>query len=328
MVNEPTNGDRGVVGSAMGRIDFPSAATSEALADIAQRLEGEYPHHKTSPLAVVGEGLAGHLLASADSFWKISLTPTSIALGTTTAQSAEGFITRLQRLAAPLEAVLLPQTYNRVELRYFQAGPTSGSPHGEFLASMGIPWERTEELTQTLKGSLPKGHFILRFGIHPADEESVYVADASVFIDFVPQPDLITVLYELEHEGLHLLDGAAKWEGSSLSRGKVLTLNYDSWLERALGPGYDLFAIEPPACDLFEPINEERLRLLNRKYSGLPFSLEDEIRLQDLGERVRRLLPRVTDRDFAELEAMSSRTDDLAETVRKIRERYHLGDPQ
>lgn len=329
MVNEPTNGDRGVVGSAMGRIDFPSAATSEALADIAQRLEAEYPHHETGAFAIEGAGLDGHQLASADSFWKVSLTPTSIALGTTTAHSTEDFITRLQRLAAPLEAVLLPQTYSRVKLRYLEAGPTLVPLHTEFLATVGVSWDRAEEMTQTLRGSLPNGHFILRFGVHPADEEAVYVADASVFTDSVPQPDLIAVLHELEHEGLHLLDGAAKWEGRPLSRGKdILTQNYDRLLKRVLGPSYGFFAVEPPAFDLFEPINEERLRLLSRKYSGLPFSLEDEIRLQNLGERVRRLLPRTTDRDFAELEAMSSRTDDLAETVRQIRERYHLGDPQ
>ncbi|MFY9825650.1 MAG: hypothetical protein WAM82_30025 [Thermoanaerobaculia bacterium] len=318
----------------MGRIDFPIAATSEALEDIARRLEAEYPHHGTfteshgTPTAgVIGAGLsgAGHRLASADNHWNVWLTPTSVALGTSTAQVAEDFITRLRRLAAPLEAVLLPQAYSRVELRYLQAGPTSGSPHSKLLASMGIPWERTEEWTQTLKGSFPKGHFILRFGVHPADKESVYVADASVFTDFVQQPDLIAVLYELEHEGLHLLDGAAKWEDRSGSRGKViftqdfLTRCLNLWLE---GDN------EPPACDLFEPINEERLRLLSRKYSGLPFSSEDEIRLQNLGERVRGLLPRVTDRDFAELEGISSRTDDLAETVRQIRERYHLGEPQ
>ncbi len=51
-----------------------------------------------------------------------------------------------------------------------------------------------------------------------------------------------------------------------------------------------------------EKVNRERLVFLSRKYAGRELSAESQARLEILRERVRRLIPRVTADDFAELE--------------------------
>jgi hypothetical protein len=333
MAQGPETGTTGLVGGALGKIDFPAPATSEALADIAHRLETEYPRKDPYPLTVTG---AGCRLASSDSLWDVWLTSNSIMLETKVIQTSEEFIARLERLAAPIEAVLEPQTYNRVELRYLQAGPIVDSPPHDFLASAGVPWEQAEELTQTVKGPLPHGRFILRYGVQPGADEAFYMADASVFTEFVPHRELSIVLHELGHENLSLLSGVATPEIRPISVEEMIQIpRLSLWemIQWSGGHGQPVFGVIGwnSGYQTWDPvgrINEDRLRLLARKSSGLPFSRDDETRLKELTDRVRRLLPRVSDRDFEELAAVDSRTDDLANTVRQIRDQYHLDDSQ
>lgn len=51
-----------------------------------------------------------------------------------------------------------------------------------------------------------------------------------------------------------------------------------------------------------EKVNRERLVFLSRKYASREFSAESQARLEILRDRVRRLIPRITADDFAELE--------------------------
>lgn len=50
---------------------------------------------------------------------------------------------------------------------------------------------------------------------------------------------------------------------------------------------------------LFELYNEERLDLIEKKYSKTKFSKKDTLRLKELTERCNRLLPSVTPEDWA-----------------------------
>ncbi len=321
-----------LVGGAVGRIDFPTPATSEALVEIAHRLEVEYPRQVIRTMAIVG---AGCRLTSPDNLWSVWLTPTSITLGTKASQTSEELITRLERIATPVEAVLVPEAYDRVELRYLQAGPFVEPPPFDVLAPIGAPGERTEELTQTVRGSLPHSRFVLRYGVHPVAAETFYVADARVFTESVPQQELSKVLHILEHDSMSLLSGVPNVEIRPVSVGDI------EWISCSFGPmlPWELFhqfqghgepvlgaMLGSSVRDPVDSINESRLRLLARKSSDLPFSQEDEIHLHELTEKVRRLLPRVTDRAFEELVNVASRTDELADTVRQIREKYGLDD--
>jgi hypothetical protein len=51
-----------------------------------------------------------------------------------------------------------------------------------------------------------------------------------------------------------------------------------------------------------DKVTRERLVFLSRKYAGREFGAEAQARLEILSERVRRLIPRITADDFAELE--------------------------
>lgn len=60
-----------------------------------------------------------------------------------------------------------------------------------------------------------------------------------------------------------------------------------------------------------ESANQSRFELLARAYVGGQLSNEEQARLEIVTERVRRLIPRVTVRDFEELEGIAS---DLTQT--------------
>lgn len=78
------------------------------------------------------------------------------------------------------------------------------------------------------------------------------------------------------------------------------------------------------ARDEAQEVNEERLELLTRKYGNKSFSAEDEARLEALTEKVRRLIPRVTEKDWQALEEVTSRLDAIEERTRSIRKKYGL----
>ncbi len=75
---------------------------------------------------------------------------------------------------------------------------------------------------------------------------------------------------------------------------------------------------EVPTVDVdLESLNEDRVRLLAKKYAARGFSREDEMRLEILQGRIRHLLPSVTPRDFEHPEG-------LADITHGINERHQL----
>lgn len=94
---------------------------------------------------------------------------------------------------------------------------------------------------------------------------------------------------------------------------------------------FPLSTLEPagatPATETSaDRVNSERLELLARKRGEGDLSLEEESRLEDLTRRVQRLLPRVTDQDWAHLEQMVTRAEDFQQRLRQIRQKHGLGD--
>lgn len=73
-----------------------------------------------------------------------------------------------------------------------------------------------------------------------------------------------------------------------------------------------------------EEINAERLALISKKYSEGGLSIADQERLEELTEKIRRLLPHVTEKDFRFLEEISSR---LEETEKLLADSDWAGDP-
>lgn len=70
--------------------------------------------------------------------------------------------------------------------------------------------------------------------------------------------------------------------------------------------------------------NEERLKLLSRKYVKKELNREEYTRLEILREKVRKLLPRVTTEDFERLEILGKELEEFKEENKRIREEYNL----
>ena len=68
--------------------------------------------------------------------------------------------------------------------------------------------------------------------------------------------------------------------------------------------------------------NEERLKLLSRKYEKKELNIEELTRLEILREKVRNLLPRITADDFNKLEIIGNEIREFQEESKKIREKY------
>jgi hypothetical protein len=66
-----------------------------------------------------------------------------------------------------------------------------------------------------------------------------------------------------------------------------------------------------------------RLALLARKYEGTA-SVEDTARLQILTERLRKLAPRVTDKDIEQVAEMVADAEDIATRLAAVKEKFGL----
>jgi len=92
----------------------------------------------------------------------------------------------------------------------------------------------------------------------------------------------------------------------------------------------DRGSAEGAGHDLDEGLAEEAARdragLLARKYGGEVFSVQDELRLEALTERVRTLLPLVSAKNRQTLADISTRLDGVEENTRQIRRKHGLAD--
>jgi len=103
----------------------------------------------------------------------------------------------------------------------------------------------------------------------------------------------------------------------------------DPWAEALFIAGYlpdDALPSIVPAEDVrYERANVVRVALLARKYVAKEFSPEEEARLDIATERVRRLLPRVTEKDFLTLTNELLRLDDIKKEHDRLRKDAGLG---
>ena len=95
-----------------------------------------------------------------------------------------------------------------------------------------------------------------------------------------------------------------------------------TWTEGAAESTLDSTDSEAP--DPSTRANRDRLVFLSRKYAGgcLP---EEEARLEMLTERVRALLPRITEDDFLRLEEAAGELSTIHEENQRLRKKLSLG---
>ncbi len=276
---------------------FPAASVEKLAADMAADL-----HRLGSPPST-------YLLQSLDGAWDLELRPSGLSFRIYDYQVQDGF-----GQFPHLIGFLAPEDHERVALRYSSAAPVDRAKIGNLLAErvMELLSDPSKGFTQEVIGTWDLGHYRLRYGIQPLQDATFYLSHAFISAENVADRDLGNVLCELEEEGMRLLS----WP-------------ITSWDLLELDPEISRFAADPmdlsfPESSLFEEMNRERIELLARKHTTENLSSQEERRLEALTERVRRLVPQVTEQDWQPVEDISARLGDIEDRTRRIRAKYSL----
>jgi hypothetical protein len=73
-------------------------------------------------------------------------------------------------------------------------------------------------------------------------------------------------------------------------------------------------------------VNAERIELLIRRYVCGQLSTEEEVRLEIVAERIRRLMPKVSAENFEELEAIITEINEIGDADDQLRQELGLTD--
>lgn len=256
-------------------------------------------------------------LASTDGSWSMRLEPEVLSLHTSGSH--------LEKVTGPLRQILdeiltdrAGLSFERVALEYFSATPIEDQPIEELFTEsvIALITDLDEAFTQALSGTWHRGHYTLHYGLSPLEEKTFYLSDARVSASNVQALDLDEVLWDLEEEGLRLLS----WPITPQALGSFEASSLD--IEHFAPKGEPCLFVS--SVSAFDNLNQERARLLTKKYGRKEFSAEDEMRLEVLTDRVRLLLPRVTQSDWQLLEDINHRLDEVQERTQGIRQKYGL----
>ena len=272
--------------------------------------------------ALRGPGAEGpaYDLASANGSWNIHLEPEVFSLHTS-GSSLEELAGTLRHLLDQILADYADLSFERVALEYFGAASIEDQPiedlFNESVASLiSTNWD--EAFTQALSGSWHRGHYTLHYGLTPFEEKTFYLSDAWVSALNVQALELDNVLWDLDEEGLRLLS----WPITPQALDSLEASAFDVEHFAPKGETSHFFLPEVSAID---QVNQERIRLLAKKFGRKGFSVEDEARLEALTNSVRLLLPQATQGEWQFLEDVNRRLDEVQERTERIRQKYGLG---
>ena len=287
---------KGSFGKAFFELVYSSLAGPQILYQIARALAKDYPQWQGTKSS---EDPPRYQLASWDGIWTVNLSPSLASLTASSYGSQDAFHTRLDGLVASVVSKFAALKYGRVSLGYTRAIAPSGAQE--------VSGEVLQEFTQTVRGILDQSPYEIHLRIRP--KKDLYVSDARVSAERVDAHELWRVVSELDEKGQSVLSVPDLYAciGPS-SSGKTFLL-----AQAALAAPADTAALAG-----------ERAQLLARKLGSGTFSAADSARLDELTQRVRRLFPRVTERHWQNLEEIASRSDEVKETVRRIRQKHGL----
>jgi hypothetical protein len=288
------SGKKGSFGKAFFELVYSSLAGPQILYQIARALAKDYPQWQGTRSS---ENPPRYQLASRDGIWRVTLSPSLVSLTASSYGSQDAFHARLDGLVASVVSKFNALKYGRVSLGYTRAIAPSWAQE--------VSGEVLQEFTQTVRGTLDQSSYEIHLRISP--EEAHYVSDARVSAERVAARELWKVVSELDEKGQSVLsvpDLCAVI--GSRSSGKTFLLAQVATQADTVG------------------LADERAQLLASKLGGGTFSAADSARLDELTQRVRRLLPRVTERHWQNLEEIASRSDEVKETVRRIRQKHGL----
>jgi hypothetical protein len=290
------SGKKGSFGKAFFELVYSSLAGPQILYQIARALAKDYPQWQGTRSL---EDPPRYQLASRDGIWRVTLSPSLVSLTASSYGSQGAFHARLDGLVASVVSKFNALKYGRVSLGYTRAIAPSGAQEasGEVL----------QEFSQTVRGILDQSTYEIHLRIR--SEKDLYVSDARVSAERVAAHEMWRIVSELDEKGQSVLYVPDLCDVIGLSgSGKTFFL-----AQAALAAPADTGVLA-----------KERAQLLARQLGGGTFSAADSARLDELTQRVRRLLPRVTERHWQNLGEIASRSDEVRETVRRIRQKHGL----
>ena len=310
---------RHLVGRAAYELRLSGAyiLSSQYLSEVAESLAAEEPALRE----LETEGTA-YELATADGSWNIRLEPEVFSLHTS-GSSLEELARSLRHLLDQVLADYAELSFERVALEYFSAAPIEDQPIEELFTESVVSLISTnydEAFTQALSGTWHRGHYTLHYGLTPVEEKTFYLCDAWVSALNVQALELDKVLWDLDEEGLRLLSWPITPQ--ALDTFEVMSIGAEHMVPKSV---FQEVWFIPCGSNLVDQMNQERARLLLKKYGRKGFSAEDEVRLEVLTDRVRLLLPQATQGDWQFLEDVNRRLDAIQERTERIRQRYGLG---
>ncbi len=305
----------------------------EALVDALRR---DFPHPPTT--LADSERNAVHLLWSQDRDWAMRVEPSAIALETWFSSPFDDFLDRLHRGVEAIEPYLDADFYTRVSLRFVRALDIDEAlPTTRIVAQARGRYGEVDAITW--RGRTAAARYIVKEGVESETGTITCVRDTDFYAENVEASSRDEILRRLHEASRTFAIADAEIESRRdtptpavparptrvLAFPEYLPFDEEPEASRPVGP--ENHTTEPPdsTAALTDPdaVNAERLEFLARKYAERDFSLEDDARLKILTERIRRLIPHVTEQDFERLEELASGTNAIHQ--RRIERWQRLG---
>lgn len=267
------------------------------------------------------------LLRSSDDSWAVRLEPSVLALETRADEPYDLLVQRLSELARLALPYLDTNFFTRTALRTIRSLPLS-----EAMESTRAIAEQANKfrmaMTSIKTGSSRAGHVIIQETVGLS--QGLCTRDVGIYEDAVESSRLDGVLkkqveelgeIELNPDQIELPPLMGQIDLPSLIDLGLFPVIVDVGNFRL--PEFFRLSTSNGSVDLsesdsrseVEKLNEDRIRLLARRYADAGFSREDEARLEILQARILHLLPSVEQRDFEHLE-------ELASVTRRVHERH------
>ncbi|MES9842732.1 MAG: hypothetical protein ABW134_19470 [Candidatus Thiodiazotropha endolucinida] len=106
-----------------------------------------------------------------------------------------------------------------------------------------------------------------------------------------------------------------------------LTLKFTDNLTTQYTPHEDTHQIvqnEPKLVDLNTKTTQHRITLLSRKYARKNLTQEESVRLDMLTERLRNLVPEITEDEVARMEELTKIIDESSQSVKEIADEFDI----
>jgi hypothetical protein len=289
-------------------LGFPvvPGGTQEIRQAVVGALSRDYP--QPVPSSTVGREGKRVFFTTRDGIWRVWLGLAEVGLETRACHDFAEVQQRIAALARSVEPVLRGDTYSRVGLRTLFSLPVLAQPSGHIVHQ----WVQ--------EGVLPPVRYILSEIVNPAGEGACL--DVDVFSENVATWALGKRLDQIYDAGRQLSD-IAKARRTAVEPWRHIPeqVAVHDWAPAAPTTIAAYPEALPQEQKDVKALAAERAELLLRQFKGTSLAVHESNRLAAVTARLNELLPRVTVKDFEELETMALRVREIGQRTTERRKR-------